>query len=1725
MLERVPATAESAALVFLRSLEKPSRSTRTLDPRFWRNGSDNIGRSSWWPTYLQKIRQVPQTSNTSYNESLVNPEFCSLLRKPSRKPVAGGGNTYPRRYTVSAPSQQHETDTKQDVYHVFGLNTIHDHDIGPREEFTKAQSVTSHSDLHLSKDLPRLQSDGREPADETFASPGFVPHRRRRDADLQRGGNQGSDRKSDAVLIETQPASEEPFVSPFFPPYPPAEEKPLPDVPNKAAQSIRAFPALVSNRLAKRRQHIRNTERLLAREDLTLKQWKATLKRQSIMREQRVSLDDREQQEFLELLKFGSDATNEQIDQAWRAFTALQDQELHAIAIFDFLTKSRTPKHFARAREAFRLIPRTSRTRSAYEAAIAIELQRSRYMEALTLAFDAATINIDVLSDLFAHCVEKSLWNTAAEMIYRNRTARTRMQSTATSQDPVRREQMVPVEQLTSKCRNIPELYEQVMSLTDRLRAGDPVLFEHRDILITLRDDLAVACTRSSIVMSRISQSNLQTLLALGVNVPMKATMHRYALITLQNLPNRGDRAGFALRIYRSFRFRLPEQPVETWMVTGLIATCGAAGHPVSIYDYLLDEFSRHFGPPDAAALQQVLVNCARQGDLDAVRHHFEKHVQGRFHELSAKPRVVFLSAFIYACAVTGDITNARKQFEMIRQDYDIVPNTTCWNMLLLAHVKSNDDLSAFDVFEEMQQAEVAPNSHTYGTLLAACKAHADSEMALELLNDARDQGLHISVPMIDTVVGTYLAQDDVQSAWRFAKATTQSKPSESLTRLWNSFLYYFASKRNTAGLISTQKMMAQHNIPSDSMTYAARMLAFALSGKTDEAAKLLHKMSSRGLLTTHVHYFVVLQGYVREGNRDMVATIFNEIKQVFPHVLPRGKTAMRRLQSGLGDRSGDHDLAARDITAFLATSLEGLHVTGGANEGASPGRQRQATSIALMYFENAVRSLIQHKHHDMARTLLEHFEATLKKKSKGHALSADYDMRLLLLKMDVSFAQADDAGVETIWHELLQLALKQQQPIQTLRQERRISTNDVNAGDAKETGPATAKVNKKYSFVVEKALDHYIEAMSRAQRHGHLIKSMRDFQHAGLVLTGRNLNRYVQALCCSTYINDRVKAFAIAQRQMLNFAQSWTLLARGLLRRQKTVYVFEKVYKHAPRPVLRKRKTYSTIKRKEAMQLDPRRHIPTYTTMVNLAAVLSRAGTKAANGKPEELRKITRSADRLKTFLERMPYLKDYVQGTLLRGRDRTGDPEPRPRAEESFRQRAAIGSVLQAQASSSAVAENITISSPNSRRELPEGSLGEISRTPIVLAGKGRLETETEMRRRIARQERDQEHFKALKITPDLQGRSGDSTLAQEDLGSVEWMSIPVAQDFTGTDSGRAQGNASEASFLPLPQIDISKRGQHEPRSQMELKPDIAPKATLTSQEDTVRRGFKRPSTDYGLASSEGPAQTSENPPTQTVQQQLELLESRRAEGRAKLVAREKPATSGLAIRYVALRRRRHIIARQQRHEAHKVMSKLRKQNVVSPRATKPRTAANRRILASIRANKRRKAYLAEEANNRQGKRLPPLPQTEGALRRRRRIKGQVTVRPVADLNRRKSQYLIRRGVLPETRKPEITAGSDRARYTAHTPRGYLLLPRLSQRKNEHTFRKLSGKLLKPSMLLVRTRAPGTTSSRRRTLRARLSKAREHLQVQTARRIGPELYQKKLEEERAKPQFVPYR
>jgi pentatricopeptide repeat-containing protein PET309 len=304
---------------------------------------------------------------------------------------------------------------------------------------------------------------------------------------------------------------------------------------------------------------------------------------------------------------------------------------------------------------------------------------------------------------------------------------------------------------------------------------------------------------------------------------------------------------------------------------------------------YSVIEDHRTFYPnePMRAGLLKYLVHCfADHGDLAQTQQYVEEMKINYPDEVDIK----LVSALPFACARQADVGGAIDQFNRIREDFGLVPDAACWNILLLTYVRAEDLDGAIDCFNTLMGNEVQPDVYTFGTLLDLCAQRGDVEAFETLFSRAERMGIDLTqdVRARSGYVQVLLKAGDPEGAEAIAQGMLKSWQAgtlggHALTHTWNLLIQHHALERDITSARQRYMEMIDNNIPLDSWTYGSLMRALVQVKQSNAAYKILSQTMPQNKLRAHaLHYAIVMTGLLREGGGqlDLAVQVYQDMNE-----------------------------------------------------------------------------------------------------------------------------------------------------------------------------------------------------------------------------------------------------------------------------------------------------------------------------------------------------------------------------------------------------------------------------------------------------------------------------------------------------------------------------------------------------------------------------------------------------------------------------------------------------------------------------------------------------------------------------------------------------------------------------------------------------------------------------------------------------------------------------
>lgn len=753
-----------------------------------------------------------------------------------------------------------------------------------------------------------------------------------------------------------------------------------------------------------------------------------------------------------------------------------------------------------------------------------------------------------------------------------------------------------------------------------------------------------------------------------------------------------------SILFYRHLREHFPDARPPEKLLTSQISALGSfeIGHGVQFF---LTELARFWNKPSIEAYKQALIALSHAGDVSQVNSVFEKFLADH-----GKPRSRrLLSPLLTVHARAGDVQETLTHFHRIAGEFQLEPNTTCWNILLKAYAAAKDPAGAFSTFGQMVDSGIPPDSYTFGTLMGICAGRGDIDSTRWLLKEAQRLRVKITMPMLDPIAQIYCQNRRVDLAEQLAMATKSMQVQGSPTRMWNMILFNHALRVDKAGWVRARRRMKRRGLRPDAMTLAARLVWFALRIEPDLARRELRKFHKRRLVqATELHYSIVLWAYIRARNRQMVRIVLNEALQRFGHNMGMSSFSkfMAYVDHDLEVLEGQNSSAAQDAQLRLEDTEKSLLRSFTSSAGTSSlakfplpkGPEVSANDgLSTSHYEYLVSHYGTRGTIEQATEMFNKYLESRKTSASSENESEPVPFRILNVMMRAHLSAEEYDKVEQLWRMALSSAIKVARPFkldQFLTHKSPSSSASANLDtshtpQSKLTGDELERLDSFASessvlqhqpsvlssqrFILAHLIPTYMRALAYQNKNEKIYDVVAEFEAAGFEMSGANWSTYVQMLAASDRFADMKEAFQVFEYKFMPNFPGWGPLTRGyglkprnapdtMQKLESKRVLWRKIDRQKRAPFLGRQA------RRDLTRIQPESLFPTYVTTVYLTAALNRVRNTSITEDKSHLQELFSAAPKTIEMLGRMPYKADKIQGALLRGSEARKDQPPLP-------------------------------------------------------------------------------------------------------------------------------------------------------------------------------------------------------------------------------------------------------------------------------------------------------------------------------------------------------------------------------------------------------------------------------------------------------------------------------
>ncbi|KAL4815188.1 MCM2/3/5 family-domain-containing protein [Aspergillus spinulosporus] len=903
---------------------------------------------------------------------------------------------------------------------------------------------------------------------------------------------------------------------------------------------------------------------------------------------------------LLELLSL-EEGILDQADRAWQLYMfAGQPSELNK-ALFVQYSKSGKETDHVRAKHLFYEMPEKSRSTEDYLTLLRSHLTAGQ-LEELGSVCQQAQVNGHGLSCwalAFAHCIESSDW-ALAQGLY---------------------EAVCPVDG--------HKLWDCILPLlnTSSSRANNAVSAEQR------KPDFVKYFTGKI-----FASSNLIENISPDILIRLLRDFHSAGFLTshvfwnlIRTLQSSERRAMFvrSVVIYRDFDSFMEKMQPSTQILNKFLKQLAHFDITANV-EYFLEQYSRYHSKPPAIAYRYALAVFSRAADSSSVKRVYDQYV-AHYSEAVTSQFWKMRAHLLYAHARKGDVHETLVEFGKLWRKTSRRPPTHCWNILLTAYANAGDLTGCFSRFKMMVENKVKLDSYSFGIILGLCAHRGDIDLVLEVLEVAKRQQVQLTTPMLDTVVEAHCRNKNLKQAEHFAEACLSVDATGSRVRMWNILLWNYAFEMDLESIARIRSRMDAAGIRADDMTYAAFLLSLVLLRQTDSARRILRTLSRSGQMhATQFHYALVLYGYVKDRNRDMVHVIFREIQERFGHHGPGTQLLFLRSQlqrdlhliaqaqaeeAGM-DSTEVHFMHAEKLLAEIIEDFDQARLV---KTAPIPGASRLpiAEAFPASYYEPLMTEYAKKGNLDRVKQLFSEYAKALRQSVEDAQARAPLS---LITSLMLAYLKADQLEkVDECWKLALRRARSLGKPIS----ERLWKPEELPA------------ITKRPPLLP--AFSEIDEVIAQVERYGFSLSTF-------------NWSTYVQMFATTDDPANTLKAFSVFEEKFMPAFPGWNHLrqSHGFKHSNVTAAIdlMEKQPFPKPRGMLGpKGKRYWSKRHPEFAQ-------PTYVSLVYLASALLRARNNSIEAGTAELSALNDAAPKTITAIAAMPRLREKFQGVLLRER-----------------------------------------------------------------------------------------------------------------------------------------------------------------------------------------------------------------------------------------------------------------------------------------------------------------------------------------------------------------------------------------------------------------------------------------------------------------------------------------
>lgn len=240
----------------------------------------------------------------------------------------------------------------------------------------------------------------------------------------------------------------------------------------------------------------------------------------------------------------------------------------------------------------------------------------------------------------------------------------------------------------------------------------------------------------------------------------------------------------------------------------------------------------------------------------------------------------VLYNSLIDACVKFNENIKAFNLFEEMQRK-NINPSSITYGILIKAFGKMNDLMKAFKIFEQMKSKNLPINDVTYGCLLDACVKNSRIDLAMLLFEKLQEENFPLNTILFTTLLKGFAKTGKVNEAFElFTKMKENQKTYPNLITYNCLIDACVKNQDNDRAKKVFEELNKEKNIKADLISYSTLIKGLITSGELDKIKELIDNMIENSILPDEMMLNQILETFFNAKKPEIAINLFEKCEK-----------------------------------------------------------------------------------------------------------------------------------------------------------------------------------------------------------------------------------------------------------------------------------------------------------------------------------------------------------------------------------------------------------------------------------------------------------------------------------------------------------------------------------------------------------------------------------------------------------------------------------------------------------------------------------------------------------------------------------------------------------------------------------------------------------------------------------------------------------------------------